>query len=89
VTDVKPGQTWEDADPRSAGRTLRIDAIEDGKALCTVLTNTDETQRYVDGMEQRPAYSARAYQDMRGKQTRISLARFKPTSTSYRLISEG
>lgn len=87
--DVRPGQVWMDCDPRVAGRTLRVDAVEDGKAVCTVLTNSDETQRYVDDPGSLPAYMGGAYNDRRGKQTRISLARFVPTSTGYRLISEG
>jgi hypothetical protein len=74
---VEPGQVWADSDPRSAGRTLRIERIDGGKAVCTILTNSDATN--VDSPHQR---------DMRGKTTRISLTRFKPTSTGYRLTEE-
>jgi hypothetical protein len=76
MTEVKPGQTWADADPRSAGRTLRVESIEGDKVVCTILTNAD-------------SYKGGAWQkDMRGKTTRISLSRFKPTSTGYRLVED-
>ena len=74
MTDVKPGQCWADNDPRSEGRTLRVESIEGDKAVCTILTNCD-------------SYKGSAWQrDMVGKTTRISLSRFKPTSTGYRLL---
>lgn len=76
IIEVRPGQVWADNDPRSAGRTLRVDAIDGNKAVCTILTNTDSTLVY---WQQR---------DMRGRQTRISLARFKPTRTGYRLVKD-
>lgn len=76
-----PGQVWADNDPRCAGRTLRVDEVVDGKALCTILTNSAETQADLD----RGIGPSR---DMRGKPTRISVTRFKPTSTGYRLIIE-
>ena len=71
-TEVRTGQVWADNDPRSAGRTLRVDNIENGKAVCTVLTNIEDT--------------ALRLRDMRGRTTRISLSRFRPTATGYRLI---
>lgn len=40
---VHPGQTWADNDPRSEGRTLRVDAVDDGRAVCTVLTDVGGT----------------------------------------------
>lgn len=88
MTEVKPGQCWADNDPRAAGRTLRVDAINGDKAVCTVLTNADDTQEYVDHPDRNPFAATGAYSDRRGKQTRISLARFKPTSTGYRLIED-
>jgi hypothetical protein len=88
IPDVKVGQVYADNDRRSAGRTLRVDAIEDGKALCTVLTNEAVTQAYIDDPASKPNWMPRAYKDQRGKQTRIALSRFVPTSTGYRLISE-
>jgi hypothetical protein len=75
--EVKPGQIWADNDSRSAGRTLRIDRIIDGETICTVLTNSDSVN------------TGLAWQrDMRGKTTRISLARFRPTNTGYRLVRD-
>lgn len=70
---VQPGQTWADADPRSAGRTLRVDTVHtDGHyAQCTVLTvgrNVSETQI--------------------GHTTRIRLDRFDGGSRGYRLVAE-
>lgn len=82
---VRVGQIWADNDPRSAGRTLRVDAIVDGKALCTTLTNADDQQRSLDGAGPRPKSW---YRDRRGKQTKISLSRFKPNATGYRLVED-
>ena len=42
-TTVKPGQVWADNDKRAAGRTVRVERIEDGSAVCTILTNRDAT----------------------------------------------
>ncbi len=88
MTDVTPGQVWADNDPRAVGRTLRVDAIDGDKAICTVLTNTAETQAFLDRPDTKPAYMASAYGDRRGKQTRVSLKRFVPTSTGYRLLED-
>jgi hypothetical protein len=88
MTDVKPGQIWADNDPRAAGRTIRVDAIDGDKAICTVVTNTNETQAYVDSPASKPTYMASAYSDRRGRQTRISLTRFVPNSTGYRLLED-
>jgi hypothetical protein len=88
MTDVQPGQCWADNDPRSAGRTLRVDAIDGDKAVCTVLTNADETQQHVDNPAGNPFASSGGYSDRRGKQTQVKLARFVPTSNGYRLVSE-
>jgi hypothetical protein len=74
--NVRPGSIWADNDSRSEGRTLRVERIEDGKAVCVILTNTDSANV---SWQQR---------DMRGKTTRISLSRFRPTSTGYRLIED-
>ncbi len=89
MTTVEPGQVWADNDPRAAGRTLRVDTIDGDKAICTVLTNTNETQAYLDRPDTKPAYMAGAYSDRRGTQTRVALKRFAPTSTGYRLVSAG
>lgn len=84
MTAVKAGQIWADQDPRSAGRTLRVDRIEGTKAVCTVLTNDTVTQADLA----RSGKDHRGRQDRRGKETSISLARFKPVSTGYRLIRD-
>ena len=86
MPDVKPGSIWADNDPRSAGRTLRVERIEGGKAVCTVLTNDTTTQARLEGTYQGAWAYAGVPQDRRGTATRISLARFKPTSTGYRLV---
>jgi hypothetical protein len=82
---VKSGHVWADNDPRSAGRTLRVERIEGGKAVCTIVTNATVVQAELDS-------SLRARRtttfDRRGKVTRISLARFRPVSTGYRLLGE-
>jgi hypothetical protein len=94
MTEVKSGQIWADNDPRSVGRTLRVDEVKFsprmGKdvAVCTVLTNSDETQQHVDNPAGSPFASSGGYSDRRGKTTEIALKRFVPTSTGYRLISE-
>lgn len=76
---VEPGQVWADNDPRSDGRTVRVDRIDDGKAVCTVLTNRTHAQRELD---RGTGWST----DSRGRTTRIALSRFRPTSTGYRLV---
>lgn len=73
MTEVKPGQVWADNDPREEGRTLRVERIEDDKAICTVLSNR----------------SVGSYTASVGRITRISLRRFRPTSTGYRLVEGG
>lgn len=85
MPEVRVGQVWADNDPRCAGRTLRVDTVDDHKVLCTVLTNDDHTQELVDNPSKHPWMNRN---DRRGRTTRISLARFKPTSTGYRLIEE-
>ena len=77
---VKPGQIWADNDPRSAGRTLRVERIDGGKAVCTVLTNITPVKADLQ--------HGVLVSDRRGETTRISLARFKPTSSGYRLIRD-
>ncbi|WP_123661636.1 hypothetical protein [Actinocorallia herbida] len=32
---------WADNDPRSVGRTLRIERVEGERAVCSILTNAD------------------------------------------------
>ena len=88
MTDVRVGQVWADNDPRSRGRTIKVHAIEGTKAVCSVLTNDHEVQTYVDGRKARPAWARNAFQDQRGKIVRISLSRFKPTSSGYKLVQD-
>lgn len=81
IPDVRPGQIWADNDWRSAGRTLRVIEIVGDKALCEVVTNSDDVQQKVD--QKSPWVT-----DRRGKKTGISLSRFRPTSTGYRLAQD-
>lgn len=84
---VRVGQIWADSDKRAAGRTLRVDEIRPNPighiALCTILTNATEVQQQLDDPN-----SGYRGQDARGKQTRIAVRRFTPTSTGYRLIQD-
>jgi hypothetical protein len=93
VTDtpnVRPGQIWADNDPRAAGRTLRVESVyyshskDKHVALCTILTNRDDTQAEID----HPTTSWYRPSDRRGTQTVIVVDRFRPTSTGYRLIQD-
>lgn len=79
IPDVRPGQIWADNDWRSAGRTIRVLEIVGDKALCQVVTNSDDVQQKVD-------HKSPWVTDRRGKNTGISLRRFRPTSTGYRLV---
>jgi hypothetical protein len=58
-------------------RTFRVDRIEHGYAICTILTNSYEVQRQLNIAEEdgRPIWNVR---DMRGSVTRIRLDRFQP-----------
>jgi hypothetical protein len=80
--EVKPGQIWADNDKRATGRTIRVDSIEGGKAVCTILTNPDYYDREVKAG--RSAWVV----DKRGKTTKISISRFRPTNSGYRLVKE-
>lgn len=80
---VRPGQTWAACDRREAGRTLRVDRIEDHErlagtlradvpyAVCTVLTPP------TDHPEVRT-----------GHQVTIRVSRMRPTSSGYRLVAD-
>ena len=86
MSAVKPGQVWADNDPRSAGRTIRVESIDGAKAVCTVVSNATDTQEHLDSYAQlrrRPILL-----DTRARTTRISLSRFTPTRTGYRLVSD-
>ncbi|MFC4006862.1 hypothetical protein ACFOY2_06500 [Nonomuraea purpurea] len=73
-----------DYDPRCTGRTIHVDSIDGDKAVCTVLTNSDATQRDLDAYT-KPGRnpSGPILRDTRGKVGRISLSRFRPTCTGY------
>jgi hypothetical protein len=74
MTDTPPpavGQIWQDNDPRSYGRRLRIVDIDDTHALVELVT-----PRGAGHQQAKP-----------GRRTRIRLDRFRPTSTGYRHIS--
>jgi hypothetical protein len=93
MTTPEPGQVWADNDPRVAGRTIQIAAIEGDVALCTVLTNSDADQRDIDLLGShgpRGRYVAGGWVpgDRRGATTRVRLSRLRPTSTGFRLIEE-
>lgn len=81
MTEVRPGQVWADNDPRNEGRTLRVDEVGGEVVLCTVLTLSHLVQELVDK-------GSPWAKDVRGKQRTISLRRFKPTSTGYRLLED-
>jgi hypothetical protein len=85
LPDVRPGQVWADNDPRSAGRTLRVIDVVGHQVTCEVVTNADDTQKELDLPTPRSWY---APADKRGGRTRISLRRFVPTSSGYRLVTD-
>lgn len=82
IVEVKPGQIWADNDWRSAGRIVRIESVDETHATCTIVANPTSVQAELD------KYGKVWRVDMRGKTTRIQLARFKPTSTGYRLLED-
>lgn len=93
LPDVRVGQEWADADPRSAGRRIRVLELatttrwKSGRpmvvpaARCVIVANRDVAQHEID--TQRRPY----FRDQRGKTTVIAVDRFRPTSTGYRLVA--
>lgn len=74
MDNVKVGQVWIDNDYRTSGRRcVCVNQINGDKALCAVGTYDPSTKTPV-------AWTSR--------QTTISLRRFKPTATGYRLVKE-
>lgn len=71
-TVIRPGQIWQDNDKRSYGRKVRV-------------VETDTTHALVELYVPRGAGHLHAKP---GRQTRIRLDRFRPTSTGYRLIQD-
>jgi hypothetical protein len=84
LPDVRPGQVWADNDPRSAGRTLRVDSIENGKAICIIVTDADDVAAHIRRAHECGAVARGSV----GRTTRISLARFVPSTTGYRLMRD-
>ncbi|MET7746557.1 hypothetical protein [Streptomyces sp. NPDC005385] len=64
------GQIWQDSDPRSYGRKVRIVEIDGTHALVEL-----HQPRGAGHLHAKP-----------GRRTRIRLDRFRPTSTGYRYI---
>lgn len=73
---VKPGQVWADNDPRSEGRTLRVDEIDGEFAVCTILTDANPELRWAGA------------KSTVGRATRIRLRRFRLVSTGYRYLRD-
>lgn len=90
TTTVRPGQIWADNDKRGYGRRIRVVAIE-AAMPATDHTRAVPARAVVELVDQRgrPARGAEHQQRAEpGRQTRIRLDRFKPTSTGYRLVSD-
>lgn len=72
--EVRPGQVWADNDPRSAGRTVRIESIDisgdEPVAICTVLSLA---RNVCTGM---------------GSIKKIKVRRFRPVSSGYVLVTD-
>lgn len=79
------GQVWADTNKYEVGRTLRVEEVAEGFAICVVLTNADRVQRELDRADYR---MTNHFRDRRGVKTRIRVDRFRPTSTGYRLIKD-
>jgi hypothetical protein len=69
-------QIWQDNDPRSCGRQVRI--VEIGETHATVELVT---------ARQIPTLNGNRKTAKPGRRTRIRLDRFRPTSTGYRHIA--
>ncbi|MFH8813063.1 hypothetical protein ACH4GZ_38690 [Streptomyces hygroscopicus] len=78
MTDTTPapavGQIWQDNDPRTPDRYLRIVDIDASRATARPITYNPVTRIAADLPGGRP--------------TRIRLDRFRPTSTGYRYIDQ-
>lgn len=71
--EVKVGSVWADNDRRAAGRTVRVEAVGDRYASCTVLTARDNDPAGCGGV---------------GRRVVIRIDRMRPTSTGYRLLTD-
>ena len=75
---VRPGQVWADYDSRSPQRRIRIVETSNGYAVVELV-----------GERGRPARGHEAEQVAEpGRQTRVRLGRFRPTSTGYVLVED-
>ena len=75
---VRVGSVWADHDKRSAGRHVQVVAVDATHAKVELCS---ERGRPARGHEAAPVAKP-------GRQTKIRLDRFRPTSTGYRLVSE-
>lgn len=79
VPDVRPGQVWADNDWRCEGRTLRVVEIlrpELGLLSPVLCVTVTDSTKYPP---ERPRV---------GKETKVRLDRFRPTSTGYCLLQD-
>jgi len=76
---VTVGQVWADNDHRSAGRRVLVVGVDDTHATVELLGQRGRAARGHDAAQVAEP----------GRRTRIRLDRFWPTSTGYRLVSEG
>lgn len=72
------GDVWADNDPRYSGRTFRIDRFERDVAICTVLTDRDDTPEDLSALHGRRLRA--------GKTTRIRTDRLRDIASGYRLL---
>lgn len=72
MTPVRPGQVWKDNDKRMSERFVRVLRIEGDKAICVRCGRGIGSGFHDIGM---------------ARSTKISIRRFKPTSTGYILVS--
>jgi hypothetical protein len=75
MADIQPGQVWADNDPRSHGRQVRIVALDATHATVELVTP-----------RQVATLSGQTTTAQPGRRSRISLSRFRATSTGYRLV---
>lgn len=70
---VRPGQIWQDNDPRAHGRQVRIVELTDTHALVEL---------------QVPRSAPQGASHLKPRRTRIRLDRFRPISTGYVLVQD-
>lgn len=85
---VRVGQAWADNDPRNEGRTLKVLDVQNGGVTCEIVTNSTNQQERIDDMAVGRGLSWYRPVDRRGKTTTISVSRFRPTSSGYRLVED-